>query len=281
MKRLLVATTLRFPSENVEPENRAMVDALADRGLRPELRPWHSEIDPWLEADLVLVRTTWDYPVHLDEFVAWLDALDAAGVRVINPTPFLRWNLSKTYLIALAAAGVPIVAVTRAAAGSVLKAAPIRRVVKPEVGVGGIGAFVVEAGESPTLEFDAVVNPYMPRVADGELSVFIVDGKVVITFRKRPAGEEFRVHIQYGGSYEVESDPPAPALQAAMRAFEVVNKIGANGELVYLRVDLLEGKDDEWLVLEVEGVEPSLYPSVDMAVTDALAGAISRRLPEA
>lgn len=280
MPRLMVATTLRFEPDMVEGENRAMVEALADRGLRPELRPWHSELDPWLEADLVVVRTTWDYPAHLDEFDAWLAALDDAGIPVINPVAFLRWNLRKRYLVELGVAGVPIVPVELVAAGTTVAPSNERRVLKPEVGVGGLGATLVEPGESPVAEVDSILNPFLPRVATGERSVFVVDGEPIATFRKVPSGEEFRVHTHHGGTYEVEDDPSPAVLAAARHAYEVANTLAAGGGLVYLRVDLLERDDDEWLVLELEGLEPSLYPEIDDRVTAAVAGAVSSRVPE-
>ena len=280
MSRLFVATTMRFDADMVEPENRAMVEVLADRGLRPELRPWHGETEPWLDADLVLVRTTWDYPEHLDDFDAWLDVLDDAGIAVINPTRFLHWNTHKRYLLDLEDAGVPIVPVEFVAAGDLIYEADHARVVKPEVGVGGRGAEILAPGERFEAEVDVIVNPYLPKVeTTGERSVFLVDGTPVATFRKVPAAGEFRVHTHYGGTYELDEEPSAAVLAAADAAYRVADRLVGGGDLVYLRVDLLEADDDEWLVLELEGVEPSLYPEISSTVAEALAAAVSRRLP--
>lgn len=279
MARLLVATTLRVERPEFDDENRATADALADLGLRPELHPWHTGIDAWLEADLVLVRTTWDYPSHLEDFERWLDVLDGAGIPVINPIPFLRWNLRKTYLLELEAEGVAIVPTEIVAAGSRLPEADHLRVVKPLVGVGGIGTRLVPEGEATTVEIDALVNPFLPRVADGERSIFLVDGEPVKAFRKVPDGDDFRAHPQWGGKYFVDDDPDPHALAEARRAYEAADRLTGGG-LVYLRVDLLQDDEGRWLVLEAEGLEPSLYTDVDTGVAEALASAVSKRLPE-
>jgi len=279
MARLMVATTLRSDYAEFHDENRATADALADRGLRPDLHPWHTGIDAWLDADLVLVRTTWDYPEHLAEFERWLDALDEAAIAVINPIPFLRWNLRKDYLLDLAAEGVAIVAVEPVAAGTTIAPSASRRVLKPRVGVGGVGARIIEAGTSVVADVDSILNPYLPRVQEGERSVFLVDGEPIRVFRKLPDGDDFRVHPQWGGKYLVEDDPDPAAGDAARRAYAAADRLTGGG-LVYLRVDLLQDDEGRWLVLETEGLEPSLYPDIDLAVVEALAGAVSRRCPE-
>lgn len=44
-----------------------------------------------------------------DGFTARLNRLEAAGGRIWNAPPLVRWNLTKRYLLDLEAEGVPIV----------------------------------------------------------------------------------------------------------------------------------------------------------------------------
>ncbi len=58
-----------------------------------------------LDADLVILRATWDYIDRLDEFLAW-----TARVRnLLNAPEVVAWNTDKRYLADLADAGVPTV----------------------------------------------------------------------------------------------------------------------------------------------------------------------------
>lgn len=280
MARLLVATTLRSDHPQFHDENRATADALADLGLRPELLPWHTSLDTWLTADVVLVRTAWDYSDHLEDFLDWLDDLEYEGVPVINPIRFLRWNIDKSYLLDLAAEGVSIVPASVIPAETLIAAADRRRVVKPLTGAGGVGTRILEPGDTLWTEVDTILNPYVAGVTDGERSVFVIDGEPIIVFTKVPDREDFRVQLEWGGTYSVETDPDPALVEEARRAYEAADRLTGGG-LVYLRVDLLRGDDGRWLVLEAEGLEPSLYPAVDDTVVKALADAVSKRLPEA
>lgn len=279
MARLLVATTLRSDHPQFDDENRATADALADLGLRPELHPWHTGVDTWLGADLVVVRTTWDYADHLEDFLSWLDILDKAEIPVINPVSFLRWNVDKSYLRDLAAEGVAVVPMRTVPAGSTIGAEDHDRIVKPMVGAGAVGVRLLEAGTECRVDAASIVNPFLPGIALGERSVFFVDGEPVRVFHKMPADGEFRVQTEWGGEYSVEDEPNPHLLAEARRAYEAADRLTGGG-LVYLRVDLIADEDGRWRVVEAEGTEPSLYPDTDHGVVVALADAVSKRLPD-
>jgi hypothetical protein len=121
--------------------------------------------------------------------------------------------------------------------------------VKPTVGASGLGVQVVEG---PFL-----VQPLVASVRTiGESSVYVLAGRAVSQFDKRPApGGEIRVHEEYGGStVRVEPDPARVALaEAAVRAA---------GAPPYARVDVVH-HDGRWVVGELELIEPGLYLDVD------------------
>ncbi|MEJ7585896.1 MAG: hypothetical protein WKF43_17840, partial [Acidimicrobiales bacterium] len=126
--------------------------------------------------------------------------------------------------------------------------------------------------------YEAVVNPFLPKVADGERSVFVVEGRVVSVFRKTPSPDDWRVQPEWGGRYELEDDVPTGVIATAATAYAATDEIVGQGTLCYLRVDLIEREDDEWLVVEVECIEPNLYSVVTPTVADAVAAAVRRRL---
>lgn len=278
MVDVVVATTARVDFAELAGENEAMVAALGRAGVSAVVRAWHDDGGSWSDAELVLVRTTWDYHDHLPQFESWLHELDAADVQVVNPAAAMRWNLRKGYLLDLAAHGAAIIPVELAPAGSTLEPAGHVRVVKPEVGAGSSGARLVAVGERIEIPCDAVVNPFLPKVSEGERSVFVVEGRVVSVFRKTPSPDDWRVQIEWGGRCELEDDVPTGVIAAAVKAYDVTHEIVGEGTLCYLRVDLIERDDDEWLVVEVECIEPNLYTAVTPAVGDAIADAVRRRL---
>ena len=62
--------------------------------------------DPATEdADLVILRATWDYAERRDEFLAWTRRVR----NLLNAPDVVAWNSDKRYLRDLAAAGVPVV----------------------------------------------------------------------------------------------------------------------------------------------------------------------------
>ena len=74
--------------------------------------PWTLVTDR-TDADLAVIRTTWDYTFRRDEFLGFLESLP---MPVANPRRWPRWNSHKGYLAELGAAGRAVVPVTMVAA---------------------------------------------------------------------------------------------------------------------------------------------------------------------
>jgi glutathione synthase/RimK-type ligase-like ATP-grasp enzyme len=281
VKRLLIATTNRTAYPDIVSENDGIIAALARAGLAASTADWHDSRVDWSAADAVIIRTTWDYPEYFVEFASWLDVLERSIVTVINPVSIARWNLDKSYLFGLADAGAPIVEVRPVTVGSVVEATVRDLVIKPLRGVGSTGAKLVRLGESETVVVPSLVSPFQPRIAEGELSVFVVDGRCTFSVRKTPSATDWRVQPQWGGRYEVESQLPKAASVAAERTFHAITKtvVGAE-QLRYLRIDLVADSRDQWNVLEVEAVEPSFYCSITTEIADSVAASIAAMLSE-
>ena len=64
---------------------------------------WDDDGVDWAHFDLVVVRSTWDYPSRRDAFLSWAESLP----RVLNAPAVLRWNTDKRYLATLRIATVP------------------------------------------------------------------------------------------------------------------------------------------------------------------------------
>jgi len=272
-----VASTSLAAFPDLQSENDGILGALAAHRLHVSIQEWGDRDVDWKRFAVVLVRTTWDYPQRLPEFLNWLDDLDQSGAQVLNPTQLIRWNYRKTYLLDLEEAGVPIVPISLVQSGRTVTAPSSQIVVKPVIGVGSAGVFRLGADQSHVVEVDSLVSPFIRSIHDGEMSVFVIGGDAVLSVLKVPSATDWRVQPQYGGTYKVVSSDPAASLVAANAALAVRTAAGLDEIPAYLRVDLLRSSYG-WLVLEVEAIEPSLYCAQSPAAVNQLASLVRQRM---
>ncbi len=279
MTDVLLVTFAALPEG--EPGGKLIVDELAARGLTSAWVVWDDPAVDWAGARLVAVRSTWDYEWRRDEFLSW--ARDVSRVsRLVNTPGVLEWNTDKRYLVSLLDAGLPVVPTLVAADDVELRLAVAAfdpAVVKPRVGAGGRGVVVLD-GARPLRDRDArvgegpwVVQPLVPSVrTEGETSVFVLGGRAVSMVRKLPAGEEIRVHEEYGGRTEAVA-LTEDAADLARRTVAVAEEV-AGAPLPYARVDMMRLEDGALAVSEVEAAEPGLYLDVVPQNAGAFADAV-------
>ena len=248
-------------------DDAGLIDAMRTRGLHPR---WLSWDDPeTLQADLVILRATWDYTDRLEEFLTWTRRVR----RLLNPVGVVAWNTDKRYLADLADAGVPTVPSAFFAPGEPVAVPAGEVVVKPAVGAGSAGARRFRDPDAAHAHAEALhaagrvalVQPYDPRVADGETALVFLRGEPSHAFTKGPmlpAPGQAPV-LDPSGTYAVEqlalAEPAARMWDAGTAALTVAAAhVGlATTDLLYARVDLL-GDAAAPVVLELELVEPSL-----------------------
>lgn len=290
MPLVLLVTSSNWPEG--EPGAPALDAALAARGLESRWVAWDDPAVDWSAADLVAVRSTWDYIERHEEFVAWARRVDG-GTRLLNGAEVFAWNVDKAYLTGLGD-GLAVVP-TRTAATVPELADGVREfgtaVVKPRVGAGGAGVLVVDDPADPRLGTEVqdhpelppgrgpwVVQPLVESVrTEGETSVFVLAGRAVSQVDKLPSGREIRVHEHFGGaSRPVPLRPEAAdlALAATAAAQRVVGR-----SLDYGRVDMMRLADGTLAVSELEVTEPGLYLDVLPANAEPFADLVAARLP--
>lgn len=281
---LALVTATRMPKP--DPESGLLVDALAELGVRATIHAWDQPCD-WSQFPLVVSRTPWDYFHRVDEFLHWARGV-AAITELLNPLPTIAWNAHKSYLLDLAAAGVPIVptVLVGRGAGAEERDAALSRfseaVIKPAVAGGALDALHVDAIVDADVaaahlgrllaEKDALVQPFMAGIqSDGETSLIFFDGQLSHAIRKVPAAGDFRVHQHYGGT--VLHHTPSPAeLTVATAALAVAP--AATG---YARIDMVPGSSGP-AVMEAELIEPELFLGSDPAAPGRYARCLARRL---
>jgi glutathione synthase/RimK-type ligase-like ATP-grasp enzyme len=269
-------------------DDRLLLPALEAAGFEPLARRWDEPNESWASHAAVVVRSSWDYHRRATEFLGWLDRLESVEARVFNPLPILRWNADKRYLRDLASAGIEVVPtawVEERQEGSLAALADARGwrrvVVKPSVSATAFqtwrtGAEVTEDDERRfrelTGERPALVQPYLPDIERGELSLVFLGGRYSHAVLKRPRPGDFRVQTDFGGTVEPVC-PDSHVVEAAARVLRA-----APGDTLYARVDLclVAGRVQ---LMELELLEPALFFGTEPAALGRFAAALARATP--
>jgi hypothetical protein len=281
---IALVTCAEYPG--LAPDDLPLAAALGRRGLHPTPERWDDRGVAWADHGAVVIRSCWDYHHRAAEFEAWLDRLERCGAAVHNPVPTLRWNMRKTYLRDLEAAGLRVAGTVWAARGSATSLSQIAAdtgwtamVVKPTVSASGWQTWRVEHPGIPDgeqrfarllAERDLMVQPFLPDIlTEGETSCVFLAGRFSHAVRKRAKPGEFRVQEEHGGT--AERDLPEPALVAeAARALTAVPTA-----TLYARVDGVETRSG-FVITEVELIEPMLYFGWDEDAAHRMAAALER-----
>jgi hypothetical protein len=282
--RLNVAlvTCSRIPA--LTPDDQLLGAALRSRGAHVVPAVWDAAGTDWTGFERVVLRSVWDYHLRLPEFAAWLDARARDGSFLMNPASLVRWNLHKSYLDDLAAAGHAVIETERVPRGAQASLASLVAtrgwpdvVVKPAVSASAHRTFRVAAAEAAaregdlaeiTRDGDALVQPLAPEILTaGEWSIVFLGGTFSHAVLKRGAAGEFRVQEEFGGR-ATPGDPGGAVLAQAAAVLEA-----APGRSAYARVDGIV-RGGGFVLMELELIEPVLYLGTDPRAPGRLADAI-------
>ncbi len=277
--RLAFATWRGLPELNADDCRAAL--ALRSRGARVDPVVWDAPGVDWTAFDAVVVRSVWDYHLRPLEFLRWVDRVEEAGARLLNPPGVLRWNHHKSYLRDLAARGVATVPTawldhgSRPQLGGVLaERGWAEAVVKPAVSASAHETWRTSPAAAAAdqdrllallLAGDVLVQPLVPEVqSPGEWSLVFFGGSFSHAMLKRPREGDFRVQEELGG--RAEWTVPAPALvEQAAQALAT-----APAPCLYARVDGVE-RGGRLILMEMELIEPVLYFEADPAAASRFA----------
>jgi glutathione synthase/RimK-type ligase-like ATP-grasp enzyme len=263
---IALATSQALPQ--LDADSVPLLAALERRGIDARPTVWSDEHVDWTEFDAVVIRSTWDYFDRLAEFLAWVDTLP---VPVFNPKSVVAWNAHKSYLLDLAARGVPVVDTLYVERGDAAEVPWPDAIVKPAVAVNAHGLERVRAGdEIRATTQQLLVQPFLPSIeTEGELSLLYAAGSFSHAVRKTPRAGDIRVQPEWGGRIGLV-EPPEEAKDVAAKALRAVDE-----PLLYARADLVRAADGTLRVIELELVEPSLFLLGDPAATARFADAFS------
>ncbi len=250
--------------------------------------PWRTPDADWDRFELVYIGTPWDYPDDAERFLRVLEEIDRSRATLVNSLDVVRWNLKKTYLRELESRGAAIVpslwytcfdefdvdeAFARHASNSL--------VAKPVIGANAADTFVLDRpADSQIMDmlataYDArpfFVQPFIESIrTEGEYSLFFFHGRYSHAILKLPEAGDFRTQEEHGA--EILAVEPPDGLESTAR--DIVEMV--EPQPVYVRADFVRG-DDEFLLMELELIEPSLYLRMHDGAAERFAASLTEGL---
>lgn len=271
---------------NILEDDRLLQDALRERGCESDRVDWADPTIDWSTFHVAVFRTTWDYFDKREQFSQWLERV-ATQTKLCNGEALVRWNMDKHYLADLASAGLAIVPTRFIERGD---GQPIAQwlamsgwneaIIKPCISGAARHTYRVNAENGVEIERvirpllaeeSFMLQPFLRRVLEqGEDTLMIVDGEYTHAIRKLPKRGDFRVQDDHGGTVH-ERTPSAAQIALAQRVFAACSPAPAYG-----RVDMVQDDHGEWVIMELELIEPELWLRRHPPAATRLADAIAR-----
>lgn len=280
-----LVTARDVPAEK-KPDDRLLAEAFTADGWQATELAWDAPQVDWSDFSLVVLRSTWDYHLRLNEFRDWLEAREADGSQLCNSTQLVKWNLHKSYLVELSRNEVNTV--------------PTRVVLRnehvdPNLPFSHNGAVVAKPAVSATAwqtrcldwpphesnlawlnaalaDRDMLLQPKLEEIQTfGELSFMFFAGEFSHAVHKRARAGEFRVQADFGGS---ESPYPASDREVAEAAAMLA---ALPSTPVYARVDAAP-VDGRLMLMEMELIEPQLFLGMNKNACTKLVQALKAQL---
>ena len=257
---------------------------LEELGWAIEAVAWRSANIDWDDFDAVYIGTPWDYPEEPGRFLELLESIDKSRATLVNNIELVRWTIPKTYLRDLESKGVKIVPSRWHdcwSAGLVEQAFAEFGVncliVKPVVSSNATDTFLIDPDSLPAIKNELkatftqralVIQPFVENIrSEGEYSLFYFLHDFSHAICKIPREGDFRVQEERGA--EIVAVVPDPALlHTANRVMNLVRPVPA-----YARVDFVRSDAGEFLLMELEVIEPSMYLRMDEEAPQRFAAA--------
>jgi hypothetical protein len=293
--RIAIATCAAVPPQF--EDDALLASALATYGVDVERTVWDDAMVRWHEFDLVVLRSTWDYPRKHASFLEWVDAREP---KIQNPARIVHWNSDKHHIADLAAAGLPVVPTYFVEPLDSIPSLQGEVVVKPTVAAGGrnAGRFGPATYDQALdligrLQRDGqttMIQPYVRSVDDeGETALVFLGGRFSHAARKDPVlrpDEAAPLRDDEIGAAEAMYDPNIVVSRSARDrelavATRVIEHIRERFDATppYARIDLVSDENGDPLVLECEAIEPNLFLSLSPESASLLAGVLIEHAP--
>lgn len=286
---------------NLYPDENGLLDALAERGMDPQIKTWTDPGVDWDEAGLVVVRSVVDYARDRKRFLDWAGTVP----RLLNSADVLTWNSDKHYLQELADRGLPTIQTTWIAADKHYNKQQVHArfpafgdfVVKPTVssGVRDIGRYCSvdisqrQAAMDHAMSLlsegrDVMVQRYREEIdVHGEMSLVFFNGLLSHAVQKKALLHPAQVTDRTVREVVAAAYTPSPReLLWGEQIRQVIHdyvrsRLGRDEQFLFNRVDVVPDGEGSFLVMEVALVDADLYEDSTPNGLSNFADAISMR----
>ncbi|MCB0283983.1 MAG: hypothetical protein H6627_00050 [Calditrichae bacterium] len=267
-----VFLTMENPEDFVVYDS-LLIEPLERKGWQVHEIPWTKKVD-WNDYQVVIIRSTWDYQNNAESFLQVLKEIDQSNAQLENSLAIVKWNIDKIYLQDLEQKGIKIVPTVWMntfdsnridAAFSELQTDEL--IIKPRISANADFTYRLTKDNLGELqshleeifsERSSLLQPFMNSILDeGEFSLFYFGGTYSHSILKKPKNADFRVQEEHGGTLK-SVEPEDKLLDAGKKVMDVIKPLP-----LYVRVDFVRDNTGEYLLMELELIEPSLYFNMD------------------
>ena len=279
-------------------DSKVLAEALSKRGVRVDVVGWDDPNVDWESPDLCVVKSASNYMIKPEPFLEWAEATEER-CPLWNRRATLAWNSDKHYLLELQEKGVPMPPTIIIDRGSVRSLKQVlgsvdwdEIVIKPTISAGSFGlkkfrrdsieldehVGQIMGGCTQYLDgvawqlagSDAIIQPYIPEILNGESSLIYFGGEFSHAVIKRAKSGDFRSHPIWGAKVEWY-EPSKEELRVARKALSVV------GNVEYARLDMVMSSGGP-LLIEMELIEPffffDMFPETAETYADHIADSL-------
>ena len=274
--------------ENFYTYDQLLIEPMKMFGWTAEEISWRNKKVNWSDYDAVIVRSTWDYQNDAENFINVLEVINST-THLENNLDLMKWNMNKNYLFHLKQKGITIVETfweksfnAVLAKGYFDKLNTDEIIIKPNISANADNTFRLTKEklsehlsqlEKIFAAREYMVQPFLKNIMEeGEYSLFYFDGKFSHSVLKKPKEKDFRVQEEHGGDIQ----PIKASSEMILIGENIIRKLSTLP--LYGRVDLVRTKLNEFALMELELIEPSLYLNKDNNSPYRLAKAFDERI---
>ena len=260
---------------NFQSYDNLIVQPLSKLGWECEFIPWDSISINWDDFDAVIIRSTWDYQQKEKLFFKTLQSIEASTATLYNSLDAVKWNINKRYLLELEKENISIIPTRLYDSFDFDIVNQLfsffnenKLIIKPCVSANADDTFILEQNKlgslKPVLENtfsqkDFLVQPFIKNIRiEGEYSLIYFGNRLSHVLLKTPKNGDFRVQEEHGGILKAINKPESSLIDFGNKVMGTIPY-----QCLFSRVDVVRGSNN-YLLMEVELIEPSLYFNMDL-----------------
>ena len=227
-------------------------------GIESEIISWEDPNVDYNKYSILVMKSVWGYHKNYDKFKNWMKMIKDKKINIFNSIDTIESNIKKDCQFELLnkynISHIPSIIYKGNNIPNKIKTG---KVVKPIISGSGDDTVLSENYDIDNYrdiinnkDNGIIVQPYIKEIVNGEYSIIYIDNQNTHNM------------IRYPGIFTTKRKP-YQALKVPPRVLELaekVKKIPEYSDLLYMRVDIVDGKKP--MVMEVELAEPDLLTRI-------------------